>query len=152
MAGKTIPLVAYIEDNPDHFEVVKRLLKRANPVLEIVWLRTVAEARRWLDEIETGRSPNLILLDIGLGGECGLEVLRIIKNTPSLRRLIAVVLSSSRHPADIQSAYDAHANAYLLKPGTLAEFADLIDAINLFWLEYNQPPVIENDFPPIIRN
>ena len=45
-----------------------------------------------------------------------------------------VVLSGSSERTDIRAAYDAGANAYLVKPQTLEEVEDVARRIDAFWL------------------
>ena len=45
-----------------------------------------------------------------------------------------VVLSGSDDRGDVRAAYDAGANAYLVKPQTLAETDDMARRIDAFWL------------------
>jgi CheY-like chemotaxis protein len=61
--------------------------------------------------------PNVLLLDIKLPRRSGFEVLEWVRRQKSnLRRLPVVMLTSSRHSADINRAYDLGANSYLAKP------------------------------------
>jgi CheY-like chemotaxis protein len=84
--------------------------------------------------------PGLVLLDLNLPYWSGLEVLVWIRQQPHLRRLPVVVLTSSRRPEDIARAYDAGANAYLVKPNALAELRAQVLALSQFWLAHNQLP------------
>jgi two-component system response regulator len=60
--------------------------------------------------------PKLILLDINLGKTHGLDVLAELKSDSDLLAIPVIVLSSSRHPADIGRNYALHANGYIVKP------------------------------------
>jgi CheY-like chemotaxis protein len=51
-----------------------------------------------------------------------------------------LVFTSSSRPDDIARAYDAGANAYLVKPNALAELASLVLALRDFWLLHNRLP------------
>lgn len=137
-------VIVLIEDNSDHFEILRRLLHKKNPSLEIVWLRELEEAIEWLDKINLCKIPRLILLDIGLSKKNGLEVLKKIKQTPQLQHLVVIVLTSSHHPHDIKNAYDLHVNAYLLKPGGIDGYVKIVNALQSFWLDLNQLPVDAN--------
>jgi two-component system, chemotaxis family, response regulator Rcp1 len=82
----------------------------------------------------TAPRPDLILLDLNLPRKSGREVLAEIKADPDLRRIPVVVLTSSTAERDIVEAYDLHANCYIAKPVSLAEFRSAVRSIEEFWL------------------
>jgi DNA-binding NarL/FixJ family response regulator len=46
----------------------------------------------------------------------------------------AVSLWDSQHDEDIRKAYEAGANAYVLKPVEFARFTDMMQQLSTFWL------------------
>jgi CheY-like chemotaxis protein len=85
--------------------------------------------------------PRLILLDLNLEGTHGLEVLAVLKSDEALMTIPVVVLSSSRHPIDVARSYSLHANAYIVKPVQLDDFAAMIKAIDACFLGLAEPAV-----------
>jgi two-component system response regulator len=81
---------------------------------------------------------SLILVDLRLPKKGGLELLREIKNHPRTSKIPAVVLTSSKADSDIDEAYRANANSYLLKPMGPGGFASLMDEISSYWIDLNQ--------------
>ena len=77
---------------------------------------------------------DLLLLDLYMPGKNGFEVLEHIKRREHLRRIPVVMLSSSEQAADINRAYDLHANAYVLKRPDFSELCRSLDGILQFWL------------------
>ncbi len=84
--------------------------------------------------------PGLVLLDLNLPYWTGFEVLEWIRQQPQLRRVPVIIFSSSSRPDDIARAYDAGANAYLVKPNALSELTALTLALRDFWLLHNRLP------------
>ena len=84
--------------------------------------------------------PHIILLDLRLPKVDGLEVLRIVKTTDALLSIPVVVLTSSEAETDLAEAYDCHANSYLVKPVGFDEFAEMMDNLGLYWLNWNSYP------------
>jgi len=82
--------------------------------------------------------PSLVLLDLKLPQVPGLEVLKQLRERPEYDGVIVIVLTSSRHPNDIQSAYRLRANAYLCKPSGLEKLAPIAQVIKDFWLTHNE--------------
>ena len=92
--------------------------------------------------------PGLVLLDLNLPYWSGLEVLEWIRHQPQFRRVPVVVFTSSSRPDDIARAYDAGANAYLVKPNALAELSTMALALRDFWLVHNRLPNTLGAPPP----
>ena len=77
--------------------------------------------------------PDLVLLDLNLPRKNGPEVLEAIKSDPNLRRIPVMILSTSHANADLERAYDLHANCYIAKPIDLDEFLNVVRSIEQFW-------------------
>ena len=78
--------------------------------------------------------PDLVLLDLKLPDMHGLEVLAALKNDSGLRRIPAVVFSSSQNRDEVVQAYNLNANSYITKPVELAEFIRVVKGVEEFWL------------------
>ena len=83
--------------------------------------------------------PKLILLDLNLGQTHGLEILAELKSDNDLLAIPVVVLSSSRHPTDIDRSYALHANGYIVKPVGLDDFTEAIKTIDACFLRLIEP-------------
>ena len=94
---------------------------------------------------ETSPKPSLILLDLRLPKIDGLEVLRQIKESESLRMIPVVVLTTSKAEGDKTMAYDHHVNSYLVKPLDFDTFTDLMDTLGFYWLGWNVTPAIVSE-------
>jgi CheY-like chemotaxis protein len=88
--------------------------------------------------------PSLMLLDLQLPLKMGLEVLDWIRQQPSFKSLIVIILSSSIHESDIRRAYELGANAFLVKPSDSKQLADMCQALNHFWFVHNQPASVHS--------
>jgi CheY-like chemotaxis protein len=60
--------------------------------------------------------PALVLLDVQMPGQSGLEVLRLIKADPSLTATRVILLTAKAQETDIESGLIAGADFYLTKP------------------------------------
>lgn len=79
--------------------------------------------------------PDLILLDLNLPIVDGREVLREIKQDPSLRRIPVVVLTTSKQEEDILRSYDLGVNSYMTKPVSFDKFLAMVQEMEHYWLE-----------------
>lgn len=135
--------ILLVEDNPDDVFFMQRACKAAsleNPV-------HVAEDGRQAIEYLSGEGkfedrntyplPCLILLDLKLPGKGGLEVLKWMREREEFTTRVVIVLTTSREPRDIHEAYRLGANAYLVKPTSPAQLAEVISAIKTFWIDHN---------------
>jgi CheY-like chemotaxis protein len=60
--------------------------------------------------------PSLVLLDVQMPGQSGLEVLRSIKSNPDLKATRVILLTSKAQERDIEVGLIAGADFYLTKP------------------------------------
>ena len=90
--------------------------------------------------------PGLILTDLNMPNKNGLEMLGWIKTHPKFRVLPTIMISSSRNPEDIRAAYNAGADAYMLKEGNPENLVQKLSLIFRYWAECELPTrMIEDD-------
>jgi two-component system, chemotaxis family, response regulator Rcp1 len=77
--------------------------------------------------------PDLIFLDLSQPRVSGLEVLKIIKSTPSLMHIPIVVAAGSDEPDFVREVYALNGNCFMRKPEELGQFAKFIEACYQFW-------------------
>jgi two-component system response regulator len=77
--------------------------------------------------------PHLTLLDLNLPSEPGFVVLEQIKNDPTLRNIVVVVLSSSVADSDVERAIASHTDAYIQKEADWDGIERLFEALETFW-------------------
>ena len=85
-------------------------------------------------EFSDAPRPDIVLLDLHLPEMTGFEVLAAIKQHQHLKDIPVIVLTASTVDEDVKQAYSLQANCYLTKPADGAEFDELINAIDDFWL------------------
>ena len=139
-------LILHIEDDPAHAEIAMRNLKKSRFANTIIHLTDGQKALDYLfrrgpyEDPATSPRPHLILLDLRLPKIDGLEVLKILKNDPSLSAIPVVILTTSSTEADITKAYDHHVNSYLVKPLDFENFSKLLESLGFYWLAWNTYP------------
>lgn len=85
-------------------------------------------------------NPAVVFLDIKMPKVDGLEVLRRMKSDSKLRRVPAVMLTSSREQRDIVESYELGVNAYVVKPVNFEKLMQAVQQLGLFWALINEPP------------
>lgn len=132
ISGKHRPAqILLVEDNIGDVMLTKRAFKTAKIANQITVAQTGEEAIALLEK-ENALLPDLILLDLNLPQMSGREVLSHIKNS-HFRHIPVIVLSSSKAEQDVLQSYDLHANGYVIKPISIANFTDVIRKIEDFW-------------------
>lgn len=135
------PPILLVEDNPLDVDLTLRAFQRCNLTNPILIARDGEEALAWISRWEAGETmPLLILLDLNMPRIDGLTVLRTLKTHASLRSIPIVVLTTSQEERDIQNAYDAGANSYIVKPVDFDRFMDVARQIELYWCVINTLP------------
>lgn len=83
--------------------------------------------------------PCLLLLDLNLPRQSGLDVLKWVRAQPAFADLPIVILTSSSQDCDIGSAYALGANGYLVKPPSAEKLIDLVVGLRDGCLATNAP-------------
>jgi CheY-like chemotaxis protein len=131
--------ILLVEDNPMDVDLTLRAFKRRRVTNTIHVARDGEEALAWLPRWEAGEPwPAVILLDLKLPKVDGLEVLRRIKQHPTLCVIPIVVLTTSEESKDVQSAYLLGVNSYIVKPVEFEKFMDVSEKIDLYWTVVNR--------------
>ncbi len=88
----------------------------------------VLEAANASEAIELARSaqPALVLMDIRMPGEDGLEATRRLRADPSTAKIPVVVISAQAMTSDREAALEAGCVAYLAKPVGRKELVDVV--------------------------
>jgi len=133
--NKTILLV---EDNPDHVLLAKRALKLARVDGEMIVMSDGEQALAYLKGKSGSALPQVVLLDLGLPGMGGLEVLQQIRSDVQTHDLPVVILSTSDEISDKQQGYARGANSYILKPVEFKRFVHVVERLAEYWLELNE--------------
>jgi two-component system response regulator len=137
--------ILLVEDNPYDAKLTLRALNKhvANSIqlvhdgaqaLDFIFAGGIYSARK----VENG--PTLVLLDIKLPKVDGLEVLRRIRDDPRTSSQLVVLLTSSAERRDVATAYQYHANSYIVKPVDFKQFTNAVGEVGLYWMLLNRPP------------
>jgi NarL family two-component system response regulator LiaR len=122
--------VAFVEDNPVFFQIIKQKLKN-NSNVDLVGAFSTAESL--LNEISY-ITPDIILMDLELPKMSGIEAIEIIKGGKINTRVI--VLTIFDDDENIFKSLKAGADGYLLKKDAVAFIEDKI-----LFLNKNEAPI-----------
>ncbi|MBL7768627.1 MAG: response regulator [Flavipsychrobacter sp.] len=135
--------ILLVEDNEGDIILTREALREISAVKDISVVKDGREAIHFLFKTgshENAPVPDLVLLDINLPKVDGKEVLKTIKQDPSLRKLPVIVLTTSASEKDIIDAYTHYANCYITKPVDYSSFMKVIQSVESFWMQTAQLP------------
>ena len=135
--------VLLVEDSPGDVRLTREAFKDAKVHINLHVASNGTEAMSFLNlegEYANARRPDLILLDLNLPSKNGQEVLEEIKQSPTLKTIPVVILTTSSSEADVLRSYQLHANCYITKPVGLDGFLEVVRSIDNFWLSVVKLP------------
>lgn len=128
--------ILLVEDNSGDIRLTQEALKESKIYNSLHVVTDGVEAIDFLNK--TGDyanvpTPDLILLDLNLPKKNGFEVLAEIKESPELRFIPVIALTTSESEKDILQSYKMHANCFISKPVEYDSFINVIKGIEDFW-------------------
>jgi len=134
------PVVLLVEDDEDHAELVSRALVGIPPDARVVHVRDGAGALAYLEhrvpweDAGSHPLPRLILLDLRLPRQDGVEVLGRIREVAGMTEVPAVILTTSEAERDVLRARECRAVAYAVKPVGHEAFRNVLRELVTRWL------------------
>ena len=126
--------ILIVEDDVTALGLVSDLLRRSG---YLVWQAGDLEGA--MERLAAG-APSLVLLDIRLGTEDGLDVARRLRADPETRTLPILALSADAMQHDADRALEAGCDGHLAKPVVARELLGRIDALLEGSTRPDQPP------------
>ena len=105
------PVVLVIEDDPDMCALVTRLVGGAGFQAE-----TASDGPAIVGRLRRAPAPDLVLLDVGLPGISGFDVLQKIKMHPALKHVPVVMLTADAQRESVARGLMSGADGYVTKP------------------------------------
>ncbi|GIE28083.1 response regulator [Actinoplanes italicus] len=125
-------LIFVVEDTDEDVEAIERAISRSHPRLRPEFFRSGAEVLARLAEPGPVR-PWLMLLDLNMPGESGIDVLRRARADRTLDDLTIVVFSSSEDQAETDACNAAGADSYIFKPLNFSLFQSVLSQTLDYW-------------------
>ena len=117
MANQSILVV---DDEPGIRLYLKRLLGNAG-----FDVRTAADGNEAVTSLEA-EPPDLVILDVMVGGRDGYEICEIVKRDPASAGIKVLMLSAKSRAIEIEKGMALGADAYLTKPFSMDELRDMV--------------------------
>lgn len=123
--------VLLIDDAVEEALLFTSALEHADLPVRLTVLESGPQALTWLEA--GGDPPDLLLMDVNLPRDTGIEVLRRLKATPALHHLPVIMISTSDMGSQVQACYAAYASAFLVKPSSFPKLVEMLERLAGFW-------------------
>mgnify|MGYP002629903661 FL=1 len=129
--------VLLIEDSLVSARITIGALRKGKVQHRMTWLTDGNDALDFIYQRQRFRRaprPDLILLDLGLPGRDGREILADIKGNDELKEIPVVVLTGSQSSyEDFQESEQLSVEGYMNKPVDLEKFLFLVKELKQYW-------------------
>ena len=132
--------ILVVEDSDEDYAALVRALDGMSAMATLHRCTRAREALEYLrgrgPSADAGRAPRpaLILLDLNLPGMDGRELLTEIRSDEDSRSIPVVIVTTSKHPRDVEWCYEHGANGYHIKDIDYAKFKDEMRLLVAYWL------------------
>ena len=139
--------ILLVDDSENDLFIMRKAFEKAqfnNPVYEVY---NGVEAISFLrgdppyNDREKYPLPTVMIMDLNMPKQNGFDVLGWLKLQPGLKRLPVMLMTASVRSEDVDKAFDLGANAFLVKPSTLAGLTDMIRCLH-GWIQSNRFPTL----------
>jgi len=142
-------IILVAEDDEGHANLIKKNLKRAGIVNEVLLFIDGQEVIDFLFQKGDGpyrKTGNayVLLLDIRMPKIDGVQVLEQIKADPNLKKLPVIMITTTDDPREIGNCHEMGCSNYITKPIDYENFVNAIRQLGLF-LSVVQVPIINGE-------
>lgn len=136
--------VLIVEDEAGDARLMQLALRRSGLAFELSAVHDGYQALRFMrregESFAQAPRPDLILLDLKMPGQSGLDFLSAIKRDAGLCAIPVVVITTSALDADVVASYQRGAAGYLDKPTDVNEFVAAIEKLCQYWFKLVRLP------------
>ncbi|MDI6740242.1 MAG: response regulator [Candidatus Edwardsbacteria bacterium] len=133
-----IPILL-VEDDQVDVMTVQRAFKRNNIINPLHVVGNGQEAIEYLRhqgtfaDREKFPRPGIILLDLNMPVMNGIECLKVLKADEELKKLLVIVLTTSKEECDRVESFKLSVAGYIIKPVEFEKFVEAVKVLNLYW-------------------
>ncbi len=142
-------IVLHVDDDPSDTLLMQQACRKAGVSFQLFSVSDGEAALAYLAgtgvyaDRERYPVPIFVLLDLKMPRRSGFDVLTWIRRESSLKSLPVIILTASSQDEDIQRAYAAGANSYLVKPVGIHTLMEMVRLVDSYWIGINHLPAAE---------
>ena len=148
-----IPAFAYADDREEDRHLFKMAFERAGLTNALVLLDDCYQVQSYLQGLHQFADrvrfplPSILFLDFKMPEINGIELTRWIRARAEFKKLIILLFSGSGQQEDIETAYAAGVNAYIVKPTSVFRLSTVLQTAHAFWCGVASLPASIADQP-----
>jgi CheY-like chemotaxis protein len=123
--NRPLQYIVIADDDTDDSWFLSEIIREELPDMHVSAVKNGDELLQLLDSFV----PDLLFLDLDMPCKNGLECLKEIRRSASLKHLPIVVFSSTSRKVNIEVAYEMGADLFITKPATVKDFKETIQQI-----------------------
>jgi CheY-like chemotaxis protein len=120
-------LLFLVDDDIDDHEIFKSALAKVDEDLALLTATNGYEALNVLSTAST--LPDYIFVDLNMPRMGGIQFLKEIKQTDSLKDIPVIIYSTSSNPGDIAKTKQLGAISFVTKPSRFADLCSLLQSL-----------------------
>jgi len=134
-------VILLIEDDKGDQELIRRSFEKGKIKNDLYIVEDGEQALDYLlrrgkySDPALSPRPDLVLLDLNLPKIDGRKVLEKIRSTVELKRLVVVILTTSKQDQDIIRSYEMGVNSYITKPFDFQQFVKVVQEVGHYWFQ-----------------
>lgn len=138
--------IVWAEDDLADRVLIERALRVGGIDLDLQFVDDGMQLFRMLSGGDDAAAPaprrrfNLIVLDLNMPGTDGRRFLQMKALDPGLRRIPAIVMTTSGNRDDIDACYDLGASSYIRKPRSFDRLIEILRDMNRYWTQVSELP------------
>ena len=120
-------LLFLVDDDVDDQEIFKSTLIKINKAFKVLTANNGHEALQFLSSLD--ELPGNIFVDLNMPRMGGLQFLKEIKKTDTLKHIPVIIYSTSANPADIAVTRELGADRFITKPSKFSELCQVLESL-----------------------
>jgi CheY-like chemotaxis protein len=136
--------ILIVEDEAGDARLMQVALQRSGYAIDFSTVSDGHEALRFMrregEAFLRAPRPDLLLLDLKMPGQSGLEFLATMKQDARLCAIPVVVVTTSALDGDVSASYRGGVAGYISKPNDMNEFVAAIDTLCRYWCKLVRLP------------
>ncbi|WP_404415394.1 response regulator [Vreelandella aquamarina] len=136
-------VVLLVEDEPADVHLTRMAFRKSRLLVKMFDVGDGVEALAFLRQqapYQDAPRPDIILLDLNMPRMDGKTLLQHLKQDDNLKRIPAIVLTTSEAESDIVDTYDLGCAGFVTKPVDLVQFLQAIQNVEDYWLTLVKRP------------
>ncbi|MCE2929664.1 MAG: response regulator [Candidatus Caenarcaniphilales bacterium] len=140
--------IIFADDSREDFELIKLAFDEIGHKDEILWLKDGQEildffrARAHFASNENIEGRYLMIMDLNMPKLNGLEALAMLKSCDELRKIPIIMMTTSQSQLDLDKAYNAGANSFMLKSYDFSSLVEICQSIKNYWIDKALIPTV----------